>query len=457
MVREMTEGKPLRLILGFCVPLLLGNLFQQLYNMVDTIIVGRFIGVDALAAVGATGSISFLVIGFLVGLTNGFAIPIAQAFGAGSREDMRKYVVNALYLCAAASVLLTALTMLTTRPLLELMQTPDNIIDQSYSYIIVIFGGIAPLMLYNMLACILRSLGDSRSPLLFLVIASVLNVILDFVLVVIFPLGVAGAGWATIISQGISAILCLLYIRWKMIILHPQKGEWKFETRRCYGLIRIGVPMALQFSITAVGSILLQSAVNTLGSGAVAAVTAANKVQIFCTQPLETLGITMATYCGQNLGAGKIDRVRQGIRQGTVLILAVAVLMAATVMIAGPYILLLFMDAAETEIIAQATRFNIINALFFVVLGLLFIYRNSLQGMGFSLMPMLGGLSEMVARTLVAFLLVKPFGFDAVCFASPVAWVFATVLLLVTYVVKMKGLNQKFEQTPQIETASAQE
>ena len=444
MIREMTHGKPLTLILSFCLPMLLGNLFQQLYSMVDTIIVGKFIDVDSLAAVGSTGSVNFLIIGFTMGITSGSCILPAQQFGAGNYSEMRKSIANAVYLCAITTVIVTALAVSLCYPLLQLMQTPEDIIDLAYNYIVVIFGGICVTMTYNLMAGILRAMGDSRTPLYFLILASVINIGLDLLFIIVFNTGVAGAGWATVISQGISGILCIIYIKKNYPILQFQQGELSFSGKRILSVARISVPMGLQFSITAIGSILLQSAVNGLGKVCVAAVTASNKMQNMVAAPMETLGITMATYAGQNLGAGKIPRITQGMHRAFAVGTIYAVAAAAAIWMSSGSLCLLFVDAEETEVISRAVHFIGINAFFYPVLALLFITRNMLQGVGFSFLPMLAGASELAARAVVSVGLVPVFGFDAACFASPVAWSAAVVLLIVVYNVKMHGLKKKY-------------
>lgn len=446
MIREMTHGKPLSLILSFCLPMLLGNLFQQLYSMVDTIIVGKFIDVDSLAAVGSTGSVSFLVIGFTMGITSGSCILPAQQFGAGNYSEMRRLIAHAVYLCAITTVVVTALAVSLCYPLLQLMQTPDDIIDLAYNYIVVIFGGICVTMMYNLMAGILRAMGDSRTPLYFLIMASIINIGLDLLFIIVFGMGVAGAGWATVISQGISGVLCIVYMKKNYPILQFEKGELNFSGRRLLSIARISVPMGLQFSITAIGSILLQSAVNSLGKVCVAAVTAAGKMQNMVVAPMETLGITMATYAGQNLGAGKIPRITQGMHRAFAVGFIYAVTAAVAVWILSAPLCLLFVDAEETEVISQAVYFIGINAFFYPVLSVLFITRNMLQGVGFSFLPMMAGASELVARAVVSLGLVPVFGFDAACFASPVAWSAATVLLVIVYNVKMHGMKKRFAE-----------
>ena len=443
MVKEMTHGNPLPLILGFCVPMLVGNLFQQFYSMVDAIIVGKFIDVDALAAVGSTGSVSFLIIGFTTGITSGSSILPSQSFGAGDYSEMRKYIANAVYLCIITTVIVTSLALGFCYPLLKIMQTPDDIIGLAYDYIAVIFGGICVTMAYNLMAGILRAMGDSRSPLYFLIVASIINIGLDILFIVVCGMGVAGAGWATVISQGFSALLCFIYMKKTFPILSFEKGEMAFSKERILAIAKLGVPMGLQFSITAIGSILLQSAVNGLGKVTMAAVTAAGKMQSIMVAPMETLGITMATYAGQNLGAGKYQRIKNGLNCSFVTGFAYSLVAILMVLFLSRPLCLLFVDAEETQVIEQAVYFIRISAFFYPVLSVLFITRSSLQGLGYSFLPMLAGACELSARTVVALFLIAPFGFNAACFASPIAWVAATSLLVVVYIVKMRELRKR--------------
>lgn len=449
MTKEMTAGKPYRLILSFAVPMIIGNIFQQLYNMVDTVIVGKYVGVNALAGVGSTGAINFLVIGFALGVCSGFSIMIAQRFGAGDYSEMRKYISHSIYLCIAVAVILTTGTMLLTKPILTLMNTPQEIYDYAYRYIIIIFAGISATMFYNILSSILRALGDSRTPLIFLGVSSVLNVGLDLLCIIGFDMGVAGAGVATVVAQGVSAVLCLIYMRKNYDILRFEKGELKFELQKAVRLVSVGIPMALQFSITAIGSIILQSAVNSLGTSAVASVTAASKIQTVAVGPMESLGITMATYCGQNRGAGKYTRIRVGIRQSLIISMIYCVVSALAVSFLGGAMTVLFVSSEQTspealnEIISLSVKYLRLNAVFYPVLGVLFILRNALQGMGYSVLPMMAGVSELAARTLVVFGFVSSYGYMAACLASPVAWIFADVLLITTYFLKMRSLKNE--------------
>lgn len=443
MTKDMTKGNPLGLILRFCGPMVFGYILQQLYSMVDTVIVGRSLGLDALAGVGATGAISFLVIGFSNGICTGLSIPVSQAFGAGDYVTMRKNIANAYYISAAIAVVITVITMLATGSILRLMKTPENIYPYSYAYIIVIFGGIVTSILYNLLAAMLRAVGDSKSPLLFLAVASVLNIVLDLFFLLVLKTGVAGAGLATVISQGVSGILCLIYLYRKFEIMRFSRGETVFEPARCGRLLSIGLPMALQFSITAIGSIILQTSVNSLGSVAVTSITAAQKISAIVMGPLEMIGITMATFCGQNLGARQFYRIRGGIRVSLRISMTYCVFSILFLYLLGKYTAYLFIDPSETEVISLAVRYMRLNALFFPALGILFILRNALQGMGFSLMPMLGGVSELAARALVCFAFVPVFGYNAAIAASPVAWLFADILLITVYFWNMRKLRQR--------------
>ncbi len=443
MVKEMTHGKPLPLILSFCFPMLIGNLFQQLYSMVDAIIVGKFLDVDSLAAVGSTGSVSFLIIGFTTGITSGSCILPAQSFGAGDYEKMRRQIAAAVYLCIITTVVITSAAVGFCYPILRLMQTPEDVIDLAYDYIVVIFGGICVTMAYNLMAGILRAMGDSRTPLIFLIIASLINIGLDLFFIIVCNMGVGGAGWATVIAQGISGLLCFFYIRKHYDILQYEKGEMAFSGETVFSLAKIGVPMGLQFSITAIGSILLQTAVNSLGKVTMAAVTAAGKMQSIMITPMDTLGITMATYSGQNLGAKNYRRISDGMKKAFALGILYAVFSMVLVWFVSRYLCLLFVDAEETQVIDQAVYFIRINSFFYPALAVLFLTRNTLQGVGYSLLPMTAGACELAARAVISLVFVRYYGFDAACFATPIAWVSADILLMTVYIIKMREMKNR--------------
>ena len=434
MTKDLTSGSPLKVILLFSLPLVLGNLFQQFYALADTIIVGRFCGVSALASVGATGSVNYLILGFVIGVCNGFAIPIAQLFGARDYSDLRRHVANAAWLCIAGSVVLTISTVALTRPMMQLMQTPDDIIDGAVIYIGWIFAGIPFIFLYNMVAAIMRALGDSKTPLYFLILTSALNIGLDLLFIVPFHFGVLGAALATDISQVISGVLSFIYLRRKFDVLKMEKHDLAFSKKASIRLLGIGIPMGLQCSITAIGSVIMQWAVNVLGSTAVAAVTAAGKTQGLLTVPMESVGTAMATYAGQNLGASRMDRVRQGVNSAMLIILIYGVASAFVLHFTDVQIMSLFLDTAkEVDIVAMGREYLFWNSVFFVPLGALIIWRYTIQGLGFSSLAMLAGVAEMVARTAVAIVLVPILGYFGAELSNPAAWIAACLFLYPAY------------------------
>ncbi len=443
MERDLTRGKPMSLILRFCLPLFAGNLFQQLYNLVDTIIVGQFVGKTALSAVGSVGSLSFMVIGTIIGLCSGFAIPVAQAFGAEDRVRMRRIMAHITYLAIGLGVVITAVTVFSTDALLQMMNTPDDIYKDAHDYIIIIFAGIPATLLYNITAGVVRSVGDSKTPLYFLVLSSLLNIALDLLLVLNFDMGVKGVAVATVISQAVSGILCLLVIKKKFKLLLFTRADMSFDGKICKNLLIIGIPMALQFSITAVGTIMVQSCVNMLGSDVITAVTVGSKVVNLIGVPSETIGITMATYCGQNLGAGKIDRIRKGIRCAVLLGVIYSFIAFFISKYGGPYASLMFLDKSETEILSTVAEYFGICAWYYLALSLIFIFRNALQGMGYSVVAMSGGIFELVARAIVAYGFITKFGFIAACYSNPIAWIAADILLLPAYFYIINKLKKK--------------
>lgn len=429
-IKNLTVGSPFQLIIRFAIPMLLGYLFQQFYNMVDTIIVGQCLGVTSLAAVGSTGSINFMINGFCIGVSSGFAIPVAQRFGAEDYKNMRKFVANAFWLAAAFSAVMTVVVGVLCMDILKWMNTPSDIIQGAYNYIFVIFLGIPVTYLYNLLAGIIRSLGDSRTPVYFLLLSSGLNIVLDFYTILGLGMGVEGPALATVFSQGLSAVLCFIYMVKRYPILKMTREERKFDVAMAKILCGMGVPMGLQYSITAIGSVILQTAVNSLGSLAVAAVSTGNKVSLFFCCPFDALGGTMATYAGQNVGAKKFDRVKDGVKAASLIGAAYSVIAFVTLFLTGDKIALLFMDAGNVEIIQQVHQFLIIVSAFYFPLTLVNVVRFAIQGMGFSVFAILAGVCEMIARTAVGFILVPMFGFLPVCFASPAAWIAADLFLV---------------------------
>ncbi|MDU3525267.1 MATE family efflux transporter [Clostridium sp.] len=441
MTKDMTTGNPVKLILLFSIPLLIGNIFQQFYSMVDTIIVGRFIGVDALAAVGSTGSMSFLINGFVVGLTSGFAVLVSQKFGAKDEEGLKKAVASALVLSLIATGIVTLVSVLLAKLMLHLMNTPDNIIDDANAYIIIIYAGTIATVVYNIIAGILRALGDSKTPLYFLIVASILNIVLDIVFIVNFSMGVAGAAWATIISQGVSGLLCIVYTYKKYKILRLKKEDFKVKSRVYKKHLKIGIPMALQFSITAIGIMTVQGALNVFGSSAIAAYTAASKVLQIVMQPAITFGVTMATYCGQNLGAKNYIRIKEGVKKCTEISVITSIIAGIILVFGGKFFVGLFIENPDASILAYAQECLNYSAIFFIPLGLIFIYRNALQGMGESFVPMMAGAFELIARAVVAFTLPSFIGYTGICLADPVAWLSAAIPLGIYYFKKMKSID----------------
>ena len=439
----MTKGSPLARILAFCLPLLVGNLFQQFYSLADSILVGRYLGVKAFAAVGSTGALSFLILGFATGICAGFAIPIAQSYGAGDYETLRSRAGQLVWLGVFFSAFITAVSALWTDDLLRLMQTPEEIFEEAYRYIFIVFMGTGFMILYNLSSGVLRSLGDSRTPLYFLMTAVLVNVLLDLLFLAKLGMGVEGAAYATVLSQAASGLACLVSIGRRVPLLHLDRASLRPSLRRMRMIASIGVPMGLQFSITAVGSIILQSAVNGLGSGAVAAVSAGAKVHNIVATPMESMGLAMATFCGQNLGARRVDRIHRGMNAMVAVSICYCALGFLLNAFAGSRIALLFLDASETAILADTQRYLMTMSGFYPLLALIFLFRNGLQGMGFSREAMLAGLSELAARSLVAFGFVGRLGFRAVCFANPTAWLFADVILLALYRREMRRLDTR--------------
>ncbi len=441
--KDMTTGSPTKLILSFFVPLLIGMLFQQFYNMMDSMIVGRILGAKALAAVGGTGSINFMIIGFCMGVCNGFAIPVAHSVGAKDEHALRRFVANSVWVSVVFAFISTIAVCLLCHDILRWMGTPEDIFDGSYSYIFVIFLGIPVVYLYNLLSGILRSLGDSKTPLYFLVLSSLLNIALDFFAILVLHMGVAGAAWATVVSQGVSGILCLFYIKKHFPILKISKEEWKLNINYVKKLCMIGVPMGLQYSITAIGSVILQSAVNSLGSGAVASITAGNKINMFFYTPFDAFGSTMATYAGQNKGAGKLDRVTKGVKSCSGMALIYSVVACLILIFFGKYLVLIFLKKEEVKIIQDAAVFLKWTSLFLFPLSLVNIVRFSIQGLGYSTLAIFAGVFEMVARAVVGFVLVPSFGFIAACFASPIAWIMADLFLIPAYIFVIHHLKKE--------------
>ena len=440
MTKNMTVGNPAKLILFFTIPLLIGNLFQQLYNMADTLIVGRTIGVDALAAVGCTGSIMFLILGFTQGLTAGLSIVTAQRFGAGDEEGVRRSFAAGILIGGVITVFLTALSVALARPILTLMRTPANIIDGAYSYIVVIYAGIAAAVLFNLLSSVLRALGDSRTPLIFLVIACLINIGLDFLCILTFQMGVAGAAVATIAAQLLSGGACIVYIARRFPMLHLRREHWRVTREEIFEHLRVALPMGFQSSIIAIGSIILQFTLNGLGETAVSAYTAAQKIDLIATQPMMSFGMTMATYAAQNYGAGNVPRIRRGVLQCAMMSVSFSIVMGIVNNVFGKNLIGLFV-VGHPEVIETAQIYLAINGSCYFILSLLFIFRYTLQGLGQSFVPTFAGIMELCMRALAALVLAGMFGFAGACMANPLAWIGSCVPLSIAFLLTMRRLS----------------
>ncbi len=436
MTKDMTQGRPLQLILLFAVPMMLGSLFQQFYNMADTIIVGRFVGVEALAAVGSVGGLSYLVLGFVNGIACGFAIPLARCFGAKDGEGMRRYTANSVWLSILFAAVLTVVTVAPPRPILVLTNTPADIIAMAAASLPPLFSRLPLPLLYHVPSALMRALGGRRPPLSFLIVASVLNVFLDIFFILAFDAGVFGAALATVISQAIAGVWSLAYMVRNFRMLGWSKEEGRLSRSHCAELCRMGLPMGLQCSVTAVGSIVLQAAVNGLGSAAVAAMTAGSKAGQILSVPLESIGTAMTTYTGQNLGAGSLPRVRQGVRTALGIGCVYSVASFVILHFVDTLLIGMFLDTSQDAggvIMANAREFLFWNSVFYIPLAVLIVYRYSIQGLGYSGLAMFAGVAEMFARAMVGFAMVPVFGYWAGCIASPVAWLFACAFLLPAY------------------------
>ena len=447
MRTDMTAGKPMKILLDFTIPVFIGNVFQQFYNMVDAIIVGKFVGTKALAAVGSTGTIMFLILGFLTGLTAGFTVLTAQKFGAGKMDEMRQTVGNAALLSIVVSVIMTAVSMAGMHSLLKFMNTPADIFKDAYAYIMIICGGIFAQVLYNLLASILRALGNSKTPLYFLILAALLNIVLDLVFIVVFHMGAAGAAWATVVSQGVSGLLCLLYIIKAVPELHLSRDDWKYRPYLAKNQISVGIPMGLQYSITAIGAMMVQSALNILGAYAVAAFTAGQKVDNIFSQAYVALGTAMATYNAQNVGAGNVQRVREGFRSANIIGVTYAIITGTILIFWGKYFAYLFISDNIDSVLPMVDTYVKCVGFFMIPLHFVNVLRNGIQGMGYGLLPMMSGVAELVGRGVTAVVAAHKRSYVGACLASPAAWIVATILLITMYFYVIKDTERKLGRT----------
>ena len=430
MAKNLTVGSPLRLIVVFTLPLLIGNLFQQVYAITDTIVVGRMIGVDALAAVGASGSLQFLLFGFAMGASAGLAIPVSRAYGAGDLASMRKAVTTGAWISFAIAVAIVLIGVFGSRWMLSMLGTPSELMDQSTRFLSVLFGGALATVAYNYLNCVMRALGDSRTPLLFLIIACVLNVILVVAFIGLAHLGVGGAALATVLAQLTSAVLCVLLIWRRMPVLHLQRSDWRIDWARIRESAKLGLTLGFQMSIIAIGAALLQFGVNRLGTDAVAAFTAAMRVDQVAVVPLASVGVAMTTYVAQNAGARQWGRILTGARQTTILSVGLALVLGLVIFLGGTAMVRVFVGDGSPTVVAMAHDYLVINAALYAVLAVLFVIRNVLQGLGSTLAPTMAGVAELVARAIIGLFVVEHVGFIGVIIAAPAAWFAALIPLL---------------------------
>lgn len=448
MQKNMTSGSPLSLMVGFVIPIFVGNLFQQLYLMSDTLIVSRLLGVEALAAVGSVSPFSYMVVGFAQGLTMGFTAILSQRFGAGDNEGMRKVYAMSTLLSVLISFLLSIVFTFLSRPMLKLVNTPDNILDMAVEYISIIYIFLIFQVLYNLYAGVLRSLGDSKSPLVFMIISAITNIILDIIAIAVFHMGVGGAALATVFSQGLSAILSFIYIKKKFTILTPSKEEKKYDRSLSKVLLKVGLPGAFQYSITAISCILVQASLNNFGSDSVAAYSVANKIENMVTQFYPALGIGISTFAGQNLGAGKLKRVRKGFRVSVYLNIAYSIFALIICQSFASPMSKLFIDSNTSSpvVIEESILYVTTMSLFFIPLGFIFIFRTGCQGLGSGKIPMISAIIELVARTCTAFSLPYFFGFLGICYSNAVSWISAGFILPIVYLAFMKKLERHYEE-----------
>ncbi|WP_026665435.1 MATE family efflux transporter [Butyrivibrio sp. FC2001] len=445
---KMTEGKPLPILLKFVIPILLGFIFQQFYNMVDTVIVGRFVGPEALAAVGSTGTIMFMIMGLANGMTTGYTVLISHQFGAGSKDGTRQAFVNAIILGVISTLVVTVIAVITMPSLLHIMNTPDNIYDYAYAYIITICAGSFALIGYNLFAASLRAIGNSKTPLYFLILSAALNIILDLLFIIVFKMGTFGAALATDISQGASAILCIIYIYKKVDILRPVKGSWKLDKNYARKQLNIGIPMALQFGITASGTMVMQASINVYQSVAIGGFTAAGKVVNLMTAGMPSIGQTTAAYVGQNFGYGDLDRVHQGTKDAMKISVIYSVITGILSVVMMPYIVSMFFDKGVNlaDYLPYSRIYITEAALFYIPLAMIFIYRNAMQACGYGKTALMLGVMELVSRLLTAFVSMKVHSYAIAVAGDALSWFTTGVFSFLLYMLVMKQLRNKFKK-----------
>ncbi|MCL2266989.1 MAG: MATE family efflux transporter [Treponema sp.] len=443
MEKNLTTGSPVKLILAFAIPLYIGNLFQQSYNIADIFIVGRTIGLDALAAVGCTGSINFLVIGFINGFGIGASVITSQRFGAGDVEGVRKSFASTIVISAGLAAVLTTISVLCARPLLVFLSTPAEILDNAYNYIVIIFYGIPTAMLFNLFANVMRAVGDSRTPLYILAFACVLNIALDLVFILVFNTGLGGVAFATVIAQFVSGMLCIPVILKKLPVLKLGAKDWNFKHGEISRHLKLALPVGFQMSIIAIGSITVTFALNQLGTSAVAAFTAAGRIDVLAYLILFSFGGAMTTYSAQNYGAKRPDRIRKGILHISIIACSYSVVIALVFVFTGDFFPALFLGRESPGTLSMASSYLVICSSFYIFLAMLFIIRQSLLGMGDSVTPTIAGVMELAMRIFAAIILGRYFGFTGICYANPLAWAGAIIPLVIAYIIRIKKISKE--------------
>ena len=443
MIQDMTVGNPTKLIVKFALPLLIGNLFQQLYNLSDIIIVGHLLGINALAAVGATAPVFFVFLLVAFGFTGGLTVVTAQRFGAKDYKGLRSSVTHSFMASIALSLFIALMLMVFLRPLLKLMNVPQEIMEEAYTFMFILSGGMIMIVFFNLLSGFIRAVGDSRTPLYFLMLSSILNIALNLVLIYYFKMGVAGSATGTVIAVSISVLCCLCFIKKKFPILHLTKADWKFNPKFMKEHLDVAVPMALQFAVLSLGMLILQSVCNSFGPEIIAALTAAIRVEQVATQPLLALGLAMATYSAQNWGAGKLHRIREGVRYSAIMALSFSIALALSVRFIGEEMIGVFIEAGNDNVVRIACEYLDISTLFYFFLGMIFVFRNTLQGIGKAGIPLAAGFTELLMRSFAAIWLAQVIGYKGLFYAGPIAWLGAGLVVTIGYWLTIKRFSSK--------------
>ncbi len=446
MVQDMTVGNPLRLIFKFSIPLLLGNLLQNIYHISDIMIVGRLIDTQALAAVGSSAPIYFVFLLITLGFTGGLTIVTAQQFGAHNPDGVRRSVTHSIIASFVLCLLFTFGMLWGLRPLLQIMNVPTDIFEQAYIFMYYLTCGLTMLVSYNLLSGFIRALGDSKTPLYFLLFSTFLNILLNFCFIYYGKMGIIGSALGTIIAITLSVIFCIIYISKKYPILRLQRNDWKFNSDFMMQHLRVAVPMSLQFSIIAFGVMIIQSICNSFGAETIAAFTAALRIEQLSTQPLLALGLSIATYTAQNYGAGKFARIRRAVSQCALISFGFSIVISLLVRFVGENMIDLFLKEKNMTIIEIAQNYLNISTMFYFFLGMIFIYRNTLQGMGRSDIPLLASVVELGMRAFAAVYLAQSMGYLGICYASPIAWVGGAVVVFTGYHLTIHGLRKKISE-----------